>query len=634
MNDHTAFHDGARTSDPPPGHDDPHTYRPPPPQADHTSLIRAVAVVAILVGVTYLTWRAMYTINPDAPVLSWSLWAFETYAVLGLTLFTFSLWDSRQPLTPGSELPEGKVAVLITTYNETLEVILPAVVGALRIDTPHETWVLDDGARPEVERLSERLGANYLARHDGRDAKAGNLNNALRIIDADFVATFDADHVPRPDFLRRTLPYLADPRIALVQTPQDFYNEDSFEHITGRGDKRGKNVLATEQSLFYRVIQPAKNRWESAFWCGTGAVLRTSALAAVGGVATGSITEDFQTTIRLHRAGWESVYHNEVLARGLAAPTAEEYLLQRRRWCIGAMQTWRQEAPLTERALTIGQRISYAATMLAWFDPLRTFGLLLLPPIVLLTGTAPIIAPPMLFIAVFAVAFTLQQLALFLLGRGQHRPVSNTVFELVRMETIFSALVEAFTSRKVRFHVTPKGQTAGHVRRVGVPHLLVALSSLYLVSFGPYVASLSGVAGMSYPHPGVAHGAAFWAVIGGLLLLMAIRRIRSVRFSPERRRSYRHPVIIPADVEGKRATVTDLSLTGVRLEIAQHQLHDLVAAGEVRVDLLLDDGVERLVGTVATAAITQVGSATVGLEIDDEHGPTLAGLAQGLIHRA
>src|SRR5690606_11781446 len=131
--------------------------------------------------------------------------------------------------------------------------------------------------------------------------------------------------------------YFADPAVAVVQAPQDFYNLDSFEHepLAPRG-------VFNEEEVFYRMIGPAKNRWGAAFWCGTCAVLRVAALRSAGGVATDAVTEDILTTVRLHQAGWRSVYHNEVLARGLAPADAEQYLTQRRRWATGAMQVLRR----------------------------------------------------------------------------------------------------------------------------------------------------------------------------------------------------------------------------------------------------------------------------------------------------
>ena len=119
--------------------------------------------------------------------------------------------------------------------------------------------MLGDGRRPKVAALAEELGARYVTRADNEHAKAGNLNNALEHVEADIVAVFDADHVAQPEFLRHTLGYFDDPDVALVQTPQDFYNLDSFEH-----SERASEEVFNEQAVFYRVIAAGKNRWKGA----------------------------------------------------------------------------------------------------------------------------------------------------------------------------------------------------------------------------------------------------------------------------------------------------------------------------------------------------------------------------------
>lgn len=263
--------------------------------------------------------------------------------------------------------------MLIRTYNEPEDVLLPTIAAAVALEPAHETWVPDDGERPEVEALATELGARYLTRHDNTHAKAGNINHALDRIDADLIAVLDADHVARPEFLVNTLAYFADPEVALVQTPQDFYNEDSFEH-----SERSSAGIYNEQAVFYRVIAAAKNRWQGAFWCGTCAIVRTEALRSVGGIATGSVTDDILTTIEMHGRGWRTFYHNEVLARGLAARSLDEYLVQRRRWATGAMEVLRIENPLTVEGLSFGQRFSYATTLWAWFDAWRSLGYIVL----------------------------------------------------------------------------------------------------------------------------------------------------------------------------------------------------------------------------------------------------------------
>ena len=98
--------------------------------------------------------------------------------------------------------------------------------------------------------------------------------------------------------------------MALVQLPQEFYNLDSVQHAQQKDDTEPWH----DQTLFYRVIQPGKNRWNAAFWCGSPSVVRRAALEDVGGVATDTITEDIHTTVRLHSRGWRTVYHDEILA--------------------------------------------------------------------------------------------------------------------------------------------------------------------------------------------------------------------------------------------------------------------------------------------------------------------------------
>ncbi|HEY3523413.1 MAG TPA: glycosyltransferase, partial [Candidatus Limnocylindrales bacterium] len=190
--------------------------------------IRGLALSALAVTIVYLVWRATATLDPTAPVLSILLLVLEIHAALGLALFTFGLWDiDTRPNVASVATAPGRVAVLIPTYNEAPEILLPTVAAAVAMRLPHETWVLDDGNRPEVERLAAELGARYVARATHEHAKAGNINHALGLVEADYVAILDADHVASPDLLAHTLGYFADPTVALVQTPQDFYNRAS-----------------------------------------------------------------------------------------------------------------------------------------------------------------------------------------------------------------------------------------------------------------------------------------------------------------------------------------------------------------------------------------------------------------------
>lgn len=538
---------------------------PPPETRGRLRTIHVAAIVALAASVAYLTWRVGFTLG--VWWLAIPLWLLELHAVIGLALFTFSLWDIDDATIPATvPRTDQRIAILIPTYNEPHEVLLPTVAAAVALEPRHETWVLDDGNRTWVREMAASLGAQYLARESNDHAKAGNLNNALESVDADLFAILDADHVAMSGFLTHTIGYFDDPKLAVVQTPQDFYNVDSFEHGSNRSwfwrDRR--TVLFSEQRLFYRAIQPGKNRWGAAFWCGTNAVVRVSALRDVGGVAFETVTEDIHTTIRMHRRGWHTVYHNEVLAHGLAARDADQYQSQRLRWGTGAMQLLHAEHPLTRRGLTFPQRCAYAATILGWFDAWRTLGYVLIPLAVLITGASPIHADALTFAAAFVTTFLLQRFALALLSRGYAPMGLATLFEFVRLQITMTATLSYLRPGERPFQVTSKeGASVRH--RNDAPSLLWLLLTLSFLAALWFAFTLAGLTPVTYAVRWTAYGAAFWAAVNVTLLIAAIARIRSDRFATDRRTAVRQKIAGQVLVDLRPAQLIDISVAGALL---------------------------------------------------------------------
>ena len=598
-------------------------HLPPRESAGRLLLIRAAAVLALITTGIYLTWRATSTLNTEALWLAVPMLLLEIHAALSLGLFTFSLWDvdRRPPRRPLTRRP--KIAVVIPTFNEGPEILIPTIAAAVSLEPVHQTWVLDDGNRGEVAELAASLGARYLARPTHEHAKAGNLNHALGVIEADIMAVLDADHVAAPEFLAATLGYFADPAVALVQTPQDFYNVTSFEH--GAGETFGEPFH--EQTLFYRLLQPGKNRWNAAFWCGTNALVRVAALREIGGAATDTITEDIHTTIKLHRRGWKTVYHNEVLARGLAADDAVQYQLQRNRWGTGAMQVLRVENPLIARGLTLGQRLGYAATLLGWFDSWRTLGLLLLPPTVLLSGQIPIVADGATFVVAFGATYALQQLALFLLGRTAYRPILSIVFDLVRMSANFLATLSLFVPRTPRFQVTPKGRMAANRAKADAPLILRVSLALSTVAALAYLLHL-GPLDLGYASEWAAAGAFVWLAVNAGLVWMAIRRVRSLRFAAERRSAVRFAVDVPGSVDGREAAVQDVSVGGALVVT----LEPLVERTAHLLRFELPTGPTSLWAQVRSARRAETGERHYAFEFEPGQYPARAALARAVFH--
>lgn len=532
--------------------------RPHPERQGRRTATRAFALATIAGSAFYLFWRAGFTVEMSAWFVAIPLLAAEFHSLAGLALYTIQLWDVDVVPAEGSgAAPDARVAVLLPTYNEPEAILLPAIAAAVALEPAHETWVLDDGHRDWVRALAEELGARYLSRPTNEHAKAGNLNYAMARIDADIVAILDADHVASPNLLIRALPYFTDPTVAVVQTPQDFYNRDSFEH-----ERSANGRQFSEEAVFYRAIAPGKNRWNAAFWCGTGALVRVEALNSVGGVATESVTEDIQTTIRLNRNGWKAVYHNEVLARGLAPTDYAQYALQRNRWATGAMQVLHMENPLFSRGLKPGQRLGFITTLAGWFDSWRTLLFMLAPILVVTTGASPISAPGQVFIPLFVTTFVAQFVALRLLARGHYPPLLSLVFEVLRMPAVLPATLTVFNPRRKRgFRVTPKG-AATDSQKAPVPALLKILTGVSVLALLYFAVTIAGLTPFEYQTPAAAIGAAVFLCGNTLLLVTAIRRIRDPRFSPNRRESHRFDVHLGARLDGRFCRVTDVSMTG------------------------------------------------------------------------
>ncbi|MBN2721152.1 MAG: glycosyltransferase, partial [Proteobacteria bacterium] len=324
---------------------------------------RKILVILFLgIAVWYLAWR-LGTFNREAILFSLTLYCAELYGFGTTLMHLFMVW--RLTVREPGEPPEGaSVDVFIPTFNEPASLLRKTLLAARHLDYPHRTWLLDDGNRPEMRDLARELNCVYLAREDNVHAKAGNLNHALAQSTADFIAVFDADHAPKRNFLNRTLGYFRDSGVAFVQTPQDFYNLDSFQH-------RIKNRTAIawhEQSVFFRVIQRGKDYQNASFFCGSCAVLRRSSLDSIGGFATGTVTEDLHTSVKLHKKGFRSVFHAEPLAFGLAPCGGAPFLGQRIRWRQGDMQMWRREGVFFHPGLTWAQRVNYLASSLTYFD--------------------------------------------------------------------------------------------------------------------------------------------------------------------------------------------------------------------------------------------------------------------------
>ena len=423
------------------------------------------------------------------------LLATELYGLYALAILTWFSWSRPAAVRPAAT-PGRTVDVYVCTYDEPAEVVMATLAGCRALTYPHTTWLLDDGRRPEMEEMAKLAGARYLTRADNSHAKAGNLNAALPRTEGDLVLVLDADHVPMPDALDALVGYFDDERMAVVQTPHDFFNHDSAQHYA---------VGRHEQSLFYRVVCPGKDRHGAAYWCGSAALINRHALLAIGGVATETIAEDFHTTIRLLRHGWRSRYHDEVLVQGLAPHDLDGYLLQRDRWARGNLAVFTlPESPLRARELRPLQRLSYFASLLAYLAPPMRLLLLVTLGLVLWTGALPMKISVIALAALWLPSLLLNLSAGSALARGYMRIPETAHYELLTMEIYTRALRCIVRPGKTAFKVTPKqGADGGGLDAVRKLHLVLFCTVLLATGTALRLLDLAGV-GPLPDMPGIA----------------------------------------------------------------------------------------------------------------------------------
>ncbi len=246
--------------------------------------------------------------------------------------------------------------------------------------------LLDDMGRPEIETLAAELGCEYMTRPEHLHAKAGNLNHAIARTTGELIVIFDADFVPTKNFLIRTVGFFQDAQVALVQTPQSFYNPDPIARNLGL-----EQILTPEEEVFYRQIQPTRDGAGGVICSGTSFVVRRSALIETGCFFTESLSEDFFTGIRLTARGYRLIYLNEKLSAGLAAENIADQELQRIRWAQGTLQAFFVNAnPLTIPGLNLIQRLAYLEGLLHWFTSISRVGFLLMPLAYSYLGVIPL----------------------------------------------------------------------------------------------------------------------------------------------------------------------------------------------------------------------------------------------------
>ncbi len=375
-----------------------------------------------------------------------------------------------RPLKPA----DRKVSVHLPAYNEPPDMLLETLDALSRLDYPNfEVIVVDNNTRDEaiwrpVEAHCQKLGERFRFFHVAPLAgfKAGALNYALKqtAADAEVIAVIDSDYKVEPNWLSDLVPSFDNPRIAIVQAPQDYHDEH---------DNAFKAMCYAEYRGFFYIGMITRNERNAIIQHGTMTLVRRYVLWAVGGWAEWCITEDAELGLRVFEAGYEALYIPKSYGCGVMPDTFIDYKRQRFRWAYGAMQILRHHATALLRpassALTAGQRYHFIAGWLPWLAD----GFNLLFNIAAIGWSMAMILapqkvdPPLMVFSVLPLSLFMFKLVKLVhlythrVGMNFRQTFAAAISGLALAHTIGLAVLKGMLTRNEPFFRTPK-QTAPH----------------------------------------------------------------------------------------------------------------------------------------------------------------------------
>ena len=451
-----------------------------------------VSILLVLMG-RYVLWRSLSSLNLDTPLngfFSFLLLFVELYFTFRIgwqAFLSLKIKDRRQEAeTNALAVESGKftptVDILIPTYNESAQIIQRTVIGCQALEYPHKKiYVLDDTRREEIKYLAQKLGCEYMTRPDNKNAKAGNLNNAIAKTSGELIVVFDVDFIPNKNFLTRTVGFFQDPQVGFLQTSQGSYNPDLLACNLGLSD-----VLPHAAEDYYNHYQLLRDGVDCTGCYGSSVVFNRKAIAQIGGFVTTSLSEDYFTGISISAQGYKSIYLNEKLSAGLGAENMDGHITQRLRWSRGTLQGFFiKENPCTIPGLKLIQRITHLEeVLLSWMSDLpRLF--LLLTPFLYTLGIIPIKAS-LSEIIYFLLPYYLSYFTAYtwLYCQTQSFLISDIYLSIHCIPLSLNFIKVMLNPFGGQFKVTPKGifrDTAIFYWDLALP--LIGLLALNLVSF-------------------------------------------------------------------------------------------------------------------------------------------------------
>jgi len=580
-------------------------------------IILFAKILAIVVVLRYLYWRTFSSLTYEGFfdfIGSLLLYFAEVFAIIIylMGIFTSLSLLKRKPVDLSTYDSEKypTVDVLIPTYNEPEKMIQDTVLASLGFDYPQHKFkvhVLDDGGtdqkcndrnhakakqakqrRKNLQVFCAKVGAIYLTREKNENAKAGNLNAALTHVHGELILILDTDHIPAPKFLQRTVGwFLKDEKMFLVQTPHAFYNADPIER-----NLRTAGVTLGENDMFYQYIQNGHDFWESAFFCGSAAVLKRQYIDELGGIAGETITEDAETAIKLHDKGYKSAYIDEPMIRGLQAESFDALVLQRVRWTQGMVQIFLLKNPFLSKKLKWFQKISYTSASFFWFFAYSRIVFFIAPLFYLFFGLKVYNASGIEVLAYVVPHMTIAISMSYFLYAKVRNPFFSELYETVLSFFTLPAIISTlWNPRNPTFKVTPKGE---NMREDYVSELGVVFVVAFVFILLGFVAAAFRL--IYYP---ASYEVVLATVVWNLLNLVLI--VAAIGVTSEKKESRKHiripldrGVTVYADGVALPGIINDISEDGIGLKPSTDVMTEELLRGSSSLEIEIHDIEDKL----------------------------------------
>ncbi len=591
----------------------------------------------------YFFWRTFSTLGYYDIASYIGTWLLYLAELFGIVLYFLGLFVNIRPAKRAvARLPDDPrefptVDVLVPSYNEATEMLEVTLSAAVQIRYPREKlriYLLDDGGTvqkrndPSAEEaaaallrhqtlraLCERLGVHYLTREKNDHAKAGNINEALKSVHGELILMLDADHVPTVDILEKTVGlFVRDEKLFLVQTPHFFISPDPIEKNLQVFDR-----MPAENEMFYSVIQHGLDFWNGAFFCGSAGVLRRKHLDEVGGMSGASITEDAETSLLLHRHGYNSAYINHPMISGLQPATYTDFVVQRLRWTQGMVQIFVLSNPMSVKGLNFSQRLSYLSSSFFWFFGYARVIFLVAPAAYLLLSLR-VYDANLREVLVYAVPHLIAGLLVnhYLFGGVRWAFVSELYEIMLSLFSLPIIIRVLMNPHEPKFIVTPKGEQVSQdfISKLATPFYVIYAVTLVACAMGVYRF-------FEYPFErDTIYVTMAWELLNLIVLSAALGALYERR---QRRAAPRMPANIDAQLQfdGQpliQCNISDLSGNGALLSVAESAFAPV--KGVQRAELVVSNPalrkVSRLHVIIRSARATGNGRMAVGLEFSPE----------------